>query len=548
MATAERSAATSTVGSPLVRDLGELRAADLPSVGGKAANLGELISAGLPVPGGFCVTTAAYARAATDVDSADTVRARELLRSAPLPDDVATAVVAAYRRLCAQDDGVDPAGARGSGGEPDVPVAVRSSATAEDLPTASFAGQQDTYLNVVGVEALLDAVRRCWASLWTDRAVAYRADLGIDDAEVRLAVVVQRMVAAQVAGVLFTADPVSGRRTRAVLDASPGLGEAVVSGMVNPDHLAVEDGRVIDRRLGDKAVAVRALPGGGTERVELRATVPAHAPQATADGPDACITDAQAVALTALGRRVEAHFGVPQDIEWALDDAGTIWLTQARPITSLYPVPPSRDGALRAFVCASLAQGLTRPITPMGLAAFGVIGGAMARLFGLAGPHATDLVAPPPAFAAVGGRAFVDVTAVLRNPLGRAVATRVLGIMEARTGVVLRELFADPAFAPVPRARRRALRRIVPALVRLLVPLVMVQAIASPTAARRRVTHIGARAAGIPACPPGATPAERVDRATEALATAVEVFPRSAPAFAAGFLMRAVARAARRPS
>src|SRR6478609_1586707 len=168
MATAERSAATSTVGSPLVLNLGELRAADLPSVGGKAANLGELISAGLPVPGGFCVTTAAYDRAATDVDSADTVRARELLRSAPLPDDVATAVVAAYRRLCAQDDGVDPAGARGGDGEPDVPVAVRSSATAEDLPTASFAGQQDTYLNVVGVEALLDAVRRCWASLWTE--------------------------------------------------------------------------------------------------------------------------------------------------------------------------------------------------------------------------------------------------------------------------------------------------------------------------------------------------------------------------------------------
>src|SRR6478672_7870500 len=176
MATAERSAATSTVGSPLVLNLGELRAADLPSVGGKAANLGELISAGLPVPGGFCVTTAAYARAATDVDTADPVRARELLRSAPLPDDVATAVVAAYRDLCAQD-GADQAG----DGEPAVPVAVRSSATAEDLPTASFAGQQDTYLNVVGVEALVDAVRRCWASLWGDRAVAYRADAGVDD-------------------------------------------------------------------------------------------------------------------------------------------------------------------------------------------------------------------------------------------------------------------------------------------------------------------------------------------------------------------------------
>jgi len=531
MATAERSAATSTVGSPLVRDLGELRAADLPSVGGKAANLGELISAGLPVPGGFCVTTAAYARAAADVATTDPAAARELLRSAPLPDDVATAVVAAYRRLCAQDDGVDP-----GDGAPDVPVAVRSSATAEDLPTASFAGQQDTYLNVVGVEPLLDAVRRCWASLWTDRAVAYRADLGIDDAEVRLAVVVQRMVAAQVAGVLFTADPVGGRRTRAVLDASPGLGEAVVSGMVNPDHLAVEAGRVVDRRLGDKAVAVRALPGGGTERVELAA--------ASAAGPltDACVTEAQAVELAAPGRRVEAPFGVPQDIEWAIDDSGTIWLTQARPITSLHPMPTSRDGALRAFVCFSLAQGLTRPITPIGLAAFGVIGGSVARLFGIPGPHATDPVAPPPAFRSVGDRVFVDVTALLRNPLGRAVATRVLGIMEARTGVVLRDLFADPAFTPVPRGRRRALRRVVPALARLRVPLIVAQAIASPTAARHRISRISARAAAVPASPPGATPAQRVDRATEALATAVEVFPRAAPAFAAGFLMRAVAR------
>ena len=512
MATAERSAATSPVGSPLVVDLGELRAADLPRVGGKAANLGELISAGLPVPGGFCLTTEAYARAAADVDTTDPARARDLLRTVAVPDDIAAAITAAYRAL----------------GE--VPVAVRSSATAEDLPTASFAGQQDTYLNVVGVEALLDAVRRCWASLWTDRAVAYRAELGIDDAEVRLAVVVQRMVDAQVAGVLFTADPVSGRRTRAVLDASPGLGEAVVSGMVNPDHLAVEHGRVVDRRLGDKAVAVRALPGGGTERVEL------------ASGSDACVTDRQAVELAALGRRVERHFGVPQDIEWALDGAGAIWLTQARPITSLYPVPVSRDGALRAFVCVSLAQGLTRPITPMGLSAFGVIGGTAARLFGLPGPHTTDPVAPPPAFAAVGGRAFVDITAGLRSPVGRAAATRILGIMEARTGVVLRDLFADPAFAPVPRARWRAARRVVPVLVRFRVPLVMLQAVASPTAARNRVAALGARAASVPASPPDATSTERVDRATQALTTALPVFPRSAPAFAGGFLMRAIAR------
>ena len=342
--------------------------------------------------------------------------------------------------------------------------------------------------------------------------------------------VVQKMVDAQVAGVLFTADPVSGRRTRAVLDASPGLGEAVVSGMVNPDHLAVEDGAVVDRRLGDKKVAVRALPGGGTEVVERDAAA------------EACVTDAQAVALAALGRRVEAHFGAPQDIEWALDAAGALWLTQARPITSLYPVPPSRDGALRAFVCASLAQGLTRPITPMGLAAFGVFGGTAGRLVGLPGPHTSDPVAPPPAFAPVGGRAFVDVTAVLRNPIGRTIATFVLKFMEARTGVVLRELLDDPAFAPVPHGRRRALRRIGPVLVRFRVPLVMAQAVASPAAASRRVARLGARAAAFPPSAPGATGVERLERATAALASALPAFPGSAPAFAAGFLMRGVAR------
>ena len=529
MATTERreppsSAATIPPASPVV-DLAALRAGDLPRVGGKAANLGELIAAGLPVPGGFCVTTDAYARVArTGVPAGpvDPARAREALLAAPVPDDVVAAVRRAYRAL-------------GDGDGAGVPVAVRSSATAEDLPTASFAGQQDTVLNVVGADAVLDAVRRCWASLWTDRAVAYRAELELPDGDVRLAVVVQRMVDARVAGVLVTADPVSGRRRRAVLEASPGLGEAVVSGLVDPDHLAVEpgvDGRdaVIERRLGGAGVAVRALPGGGTERVDL----PARGA--------ACLTAAQALALVALGRRVAEHFGTPQDVEWALDAAGRPWLTQARPITSLYPVPPSRDGALRAFVCASLAQGLTRPVTPMGLAAFGVVGGAAARVLDLPGPSPEDPTAGPPAYAVAGGRAFVDVTAVLRNTVGRAVASRVLGIMEARTAVVLRELARDPAFATLPRSRRRSVRRVAPVLVRFRVPLVLLQAVASPAAARRRVGRLGARAAAFPASPPGASPVQRLDRATAALRTAPEILPRSAPAFAAGFLMRAVAR------
>jgi pyruvate,water dikinase len=518
MAIADRFPTVSRIDTALVVDLGELRAGDLARAGGKAVNLGELIAAGLPVPGGFCVTTEAYARAAVDVDPADPAHARGLLRTAPVPGDVAEAVTAAYRAL----------GSDGSGAA--VPVAVRSSATAEDLPTASFAGQQDTYLNVVGVDALLDAVRRCWASLWTERAVAYRRDAGVDGAAVRLAVVVQRMVDARVAGVLFTADPVSGRRHRAVLDASPGLGEAVVSGMVNPDHLAVEHGAVVERRLGDKAVAVRALPGGGTERVELAATATAS------------VTDEQALALVALGCRVEEHFGAPQDIEWALDPTGRPWLTQARPITSLFPLLPSRDGALRAYFCVSLAQGLTRPITPMGMAGFRVLGSTAAALFGIPGPHRADPTLGPPAFAEASLRAFIDVTAVLRNPIGRAVALRGLSVMEARAGAVVDALLDDPAFAVPPGARRRALRRVLPVLVRFRVPLLLAQAVVSPAAARRRVARIGAQAEAFAGAPDGSTGADRLDRAVEALGRAFPVLPRVGPVFAAGFAMVAVAR------
>jgi rifampicin phosphotransferase len=512
MATTERpAAATSTV-----LDLAELRAADLPQVGGKAANLGELIAAGLPVTGGFCVTTDAYAEVAAGVDTdAPAEQVRDALRAAPVPEHVAEAVRAAYRAL----------------GD-DVPVAVRSSATAEDLPTASFAGQQDTYLNVVGAEAVLDAVRRCWASLWTDRAVAYRREAGVDPAGVRLAVVVQRMVDARVAGVLFTADPVSGRRARAVIDASPGLGEAVVSGAVNPDHLAVEQDQVVERRLGERTLAVRSLPGGGTEQVELDPR----------DGVEPCLTDTQAVALVGLGRRAETHFGTPQDVEWALDGTGGLWLTQARPITTLYPVPPSRDGTLRAYFCASLAQGLTRPITPMGLSAFRVLGSGAARLFGIRGPHVVDPTVGPPALAATGSRVFVDVTAALRNPVGRSVALRLLPAMEARTAVVVHDLLDDPGFTPAPGGRWRAVRRALPLLASSRAPLVLLQAVISPAAARRRLARLGAEVEAVATAAPGRSDAERLDRATAVLVDAFRVMPRVAPAFAAGFLMRSLAR------
>ncbi|MDQ4504248.1 PEP/pyruvate-binding domain-containing protein [Sinomonas sp. ASV322] len=279
--------------------LASLRATDLPVAGGKGANLGELIAAGLPVPPGFVVTTEAYRAhaVAAGLDPAaaaeEPAAARATLEAAPLAPALTHEIRAALAEL-------GPVGTR---------VAVRSSATAEDLPGAAFAGQQDTFLDVEGPDALADAVRRCWASLWTDRAVQYRERQGISPADVAIAVVVQRMAEADAAGVLFTANPLTGRRAELVVDAAPGLGEAVVSGQVTPEHL------VLDRE---------GAVGEWT---------PAH------DGGARVLPDRAARELAELAVRAEKHFGVPQDIEWALAD-GRIVLLQARPMTALPLEPP----------------------------------------------------------------------------------------------------------------------------------------------------------------------------------------------------------------
>ena len=280
-----------------VQDLTDVGRDDLATAGGKGANLGELIRAGVRVPPGFVVTTDAYAAGA----------------DGSVPEPVAQAIRTAYAGL--------------GGGA----VAVRSSATAEDLPGAAFAGQQDTYLDVAGEPAVLDAVRRCWASLRSERAVAYRARRGIADAAVRMGVVVQRMVPAEVAGVAFTADPVTGARSETVIDAGLGLGEAVVSGTLTAEHL------VVDRAEGHPPIL---------------------------SGPALTRLGAAGIAeLVAVAARIEAHFGRPQDIEWAYA-AGTLWIVQARPMTAL-PPPPLRLLRLQQTYLGMLAELL--PIRPFPL-------------------------------------------------------------------------------------------------------------------------------------------------------------------------------------
>ncbi|HEX5946192.1 MAG TPA: PEP/pyruvate-binding domain-containing protein, partial [Acidimicrobiales bacterium] len=305
-------------------------------VGGKGAHLAELARIdGVQVPPGFCVTTDAFRRILTDApsidgplarlarlrpDDAGTIRAlsgevRRSIEAVAIPGDVAAAITGALARLGAQ-----------------TPCAVRSSATAEDSPTASFAGQQDTFLNVVGADEILRHVSRCWASLFTERSVTYRLRNGIDPRGALMAVVVQRMVAADASGVLFTADPVTSNRKVVAVEAVLGLGEALVSGLADADSYTVRNGEIVTRTVATKEVAIGASPAGGTRE---QAVEPSRR-------QEPALTDEQVVRLARLGRRIEAHFGRPQDVEWCLvgDD---VHIVQSRPITTLFPIPAVDD-------------------------------------------------------------------------------------------------------------------------------------------------------------------------------------------------------------
>lgn len=328
--------------------LSELTRDDVAVAGGKGANLGELIRAGFDVPAGFVVTTACYdafvASAGLDaVIGATATEIGEAFRAREIPAGLAEEIASGYARL----------------GQ-DLPVAIRSSATAEDLAEASFAGQQDTYLNVIGREQVLAAVRDCWASLWTERAIRYRAEHGVDSGALSLAVVVQRLVPAAAAGVMFTANPANGRVEETVITAAWGLGEAVVSGQVEPDSTVVDttSGRILSCEVADKALRIDPAAAG----VHTSATSASERGRAVLDQADA-------LRLAGIGSAIEKHFGAPQDIEWALVDQDFVIL-QSRPITALpprtgpvptqWPVP-----AKGLYFRASIIEQLPDPLTPL---------------------------------------------------------------------------------------------------------------------------------------------------------------------------------------
>ncbi len=512
----------------LVVDLSAIDAGMINAVGGKALNLGIMSSGELPVPGGFCVTTEAYGlvvqgrlddlmdRLAGTPDPGGVTEAAEEARrrvlAQELPEQLRTAITDQYHALGNNE-----------------PVAVRSSATAEDLAYASFAGQQDTYLNVVGSAALLDAVRRCFASLWTDRAVSYRNANGIDHTSVALAVVVQRMIDAAAAGAMFTANPITGNRNEIVIDASPGLGEAVVSGAVNPDHFVINsvDRTVVSRRLGDKRVMITSVPGGGTVHQEL------------ADrSSQACLDDEQVLQLADLGQQIQRHYGAPQDTEWALDSADQFWLTQARPITTLYPLPRMHRPGLRVLMCLSLAQGLTRPITPMGIAAIRLIGTSVATALKM--PPAQPL-AGPPAMHAPGQRLFVDITSLLRNRIGRRAIIAIFGVMEARASAVLKTLAQWPEFSIIP-ADHTMPRHIVGALLRNKVPMRAAMGLANPELAYRGIAATERRLRRTLTLPANATATQRLDFVEQRVGQLFLIMPRTIAYAIGGLLMLAASR------
>jgi pyruvate,water dikinase len=310
------------------RDIG---LSDRPTVGGKGGSLGELTRAGIPVPAGFVVRTAAFERFLRALEQDEPIRSkvealsaneleritelsqhlRERVEGALLPDDVDAEILAAHTELCGENSSP--------------PLAVRSSATTEDAADASFAGLQDTYLWTIGAQETVNRVRSCWASLYSVPSIAYRRKHGLPESGVAMAVVVQGMVNAQKAGVMFTRSPLTGDRSVVTIEGAWGLGSAVVSGEVTPDRFVIAKitSEISVREISDKHVQHLPAPGGGIGEVET----PEHMRRSP------CLTDSEIVALRDIARRVERHYGRPQDIEWAIDHSGRIHLLQSRPET-----------------------------------------------------------------------------------------------------------------------------------------------------------------------------------------------------------------------
>ncbi|KAB2460156.1 phosphoenolpyruvate synthase [Bacillus sp. CH126_4D] len=405
--------------SSFVLDFQEIGKTQLSLVGGKGLNLGKLSNIqGIQVPEGFCVTTVGYEKAIEQNEEFHTLlqqltklkkeeraqideiskKIREVIMTVKIPSDVVEAVAHYLSRF-----GNEHA------------YAVRSSATAEDLPYASFAGQQDTYLNIIGEKAILQHVRKCWASLFTERAVMYRMQNGFEHNQVSICVVVQKMVFPEASGILFTADPVTSNRKVLSIDASFGLGEALVSGLVSADNYKVKEGEITGKMIATKKLAIYALQEGGTETKQID----------LAQQKIQTLSEQQILQLAQIGRQIEAYFGCPQDIEWCLVD-DTFYIVQSRPITTLYPIPEVNDEENHVYVSVGHQQMMTDAMKPLGLSFFLLTTNAPMRK--------------------AGGRLFVDATQQLASPASRDYLINTLGksdplVRDALTTIIERDNF-----------------------------------------------------------------------------------------------------------
>ncbi|MFS0602122.1 phosphoenolpyruvate synthase [Peribacillus frigoritolerans] len=385
---------------PYVLEFREIDKTKQMVVGGKGMNLGECSKIdGILVPEGFCVTTEAFKRVIGENDELHQL----LDQLAVQKVDERKRISEISRKIRDLIEGIEI----DKGIEEDIDrclltfgfehaYAVRSSATAEDLPFASFAGQQDTYLNIKGKDAILQHISKCWASLFTDRAVIYRMQNGFDHRKVYLSVVIQRMIFPQASGILFTADPVSSNRKVLSIDASFGLGEALVSGLVSADNYKVQEGRIVEKKISAKKLAIYARKDGGTVEKEIE---PGQQVLPT-------LSDEQVLGLERIGRKLEAHFGCPQDIEWCLVD-DTFYIVQSRPITTLYPIPEADDQENHVYVSVGHQQMMTDAMKPLGLSFW--------------------LLTTPAPMRIAGGRLFVDVTHMVASPESRKMLVEAMG-------------------------------------------------------------------------------------------------------------------------
>lgn len=395
----------------MILDFKEIDHTQLPLVGGKGARLGALSRIeGIRVPEGYCITTDVYKdiiahisiRIDKDNIAASAAKIRAAIQGVPVPEQVVKAV-----SLLSEES----------------TYAVRSSATAEDLPAASFAGQQDSYLNIKK-DQLIPHISQCWASLFTERAVVYREQHGFDHTKVYLSVIIQKMVFPEASGILFTADPVTGHRKVLSIDAGFGLGEALVGGLVNADNYKVKEGIIIEKKIADKHLQVVAAETGGTIQQEIdkdRQNAPV-------------LTDEQCISLNALGRKIEAYFGQPQDIEWCLAN-GEFYIVQSRPITTLYPIPVSDDQENHVYLSVGHNQMMTDAMKPLGLSFF--------------------LMTTPARMCTAGGRLYIDVAPQLSAPASREMLIGTFGkydplFRDALITIVEREGFIKPSADTMP--------------------------------------------------------------------------------------------------